>query len=58
MLFYTFRPLIVAKKVEPLKVESVANILISADFLQIDDLVEECLAFIHRNVAEVKNAHV
>ena len=40
-------------KVEPLKVESVANILISADFLQIDDLVDECLKFIHLNVNEV-----
>ena len=40
-------------KVEPLKVESVANILISAEFLQIDDLVDECLKFIHQNVSEV-----
>ena len=41
-------------QVEPLNADTVANILISADFLQIEDLVEDCLKFIHSNVTEVR----
>ena len=41
-------------QVEPLNANTVANILISADFLQIEDLVEDCLKFIHSNVTEVR----
>ena len=41
-------------QVEPLNANTVANILISADFLQIEDLVEDCLKFIHSNVMEVR----